>query len=235
MWETIEGSGREATRARVLRAAYEVFAEVGLDRATVEVICARASFSRGAFYSNFRSKDELFLDLIDHVSGAQMNKAEELLRQWRATASEPARAATAEGSLAEVIRRIAVDATQDRTGVMLMAEVRIRAMRDPETAEAYRGLRARMLSQVAEIIAVSVDIPADGARVTVPELARMAMEAWEAAAAEAVIAGLDEAGIARAVSDRVEAVARLTLDAWPSPPARGHGSVRTPLPAAAGR
>ncbi|MDZ8170842.1 TetR/AcrR family transcriptional regulator [Microbacterium xanthum] len=235
MYESIEGSGREATRARLLRAAYEVFAEVGLDKATVETICARARFSRGAFYSNFRTKDELFLELIDHVSGAQIHKAEDLVRRWRAAASAPGLPETSAESLAGVIQRIAVDATQSRTGVILMAEVRIRAMRDPETAEAYRVLRERTLAQVAEIITVAADIPAETARVAIPELARMAMEAWEAAATEAVIAGLDEAGIARAVSDRVETVARLTLEAWPSPPGRRHSSVAAPTSDAHGR
>ena len=54
---------REATRARLLAAAEEVFAERGFHGASVEDLCERADFTRGAFYSNFGSKDELVLEL----------------------------------------------------------------------------------------------------------------------------------------------------------------------------
>jgi len=46
---------REATRQKLLDAAGLVFAEEGLDAASVEAICERAGFTRGAFYSNFDS------------------------------------------------------------------------------------------------------------------------------------------------------------------------------------
>ena len=39
---------RENTRARLLDAAAQVFAEVGLDGASVEAVCDRAGFTRGA-------------------------------------------------------------------------------------------------------------------------------------------------------------------------------------------
>ena len=59
---------REATRQKLLDAAAQVFAEVGLDAASVEAICERAGFTRGAFYSNFETKDELFLELAGSVA-----------------------------------------------------------------------------------------------------------------------------------------------------------------------
>ncbi len=60
---------REATRQKLLDAAAQVFAEEGLDAASVEAICERAGFTRGAFYSNFETKDELFLELAGRVAG----------------------------------------------------------------------------------------------------------------------------------------------------------------------
>lgn len=56
---------REETKRRVLRGAADVFAERGIAAATIEEICAAVGLTRGAFYSNFRSKDELVLELID--------------------------------------------------------------------------------------------------------------------------------------------------------------------------
>jgi AcrR family transcriptional regulator len=54
-----------ATRAALLEAAADVFTAVGYGAATVDGITEAAGFSRGAFYSNFESKDELFLTLIE--------------------------------------------------------------------------------------------------------------------------------------------------------------------------
>jgi AcrR family transcriptional regulator len=53
------------TRQALLDAAREVFLRRGFGAASVEEISAEAGFSRGAFYSNFDSKEELFVELID--------------------------------------------------------------------------------------------------------------------------------------------------------------------------
>jgi len=46
---------------KLLEAAAIAFAREGFAGAAVEQIAESAGFSRGAFYSNFKSKDELFL------------------------------------------------------------------------------------------------------------------------------------------------------------------------------
>ncbi|MFQ6392895.1 TetR/AcrR family transcriptional regulator [Nocardia sp. KC 131] len=63
---------RTETRNRLLEAAYEVFAEDGFGRSTVERVCDRAGFTRGAFYSNFSSLDELFLAMWEQRSAAML-------------------------------------------------------------------------------------------------------------------------------------------------------------------
>jgi AcrR family transcriptional regulator len=52
------------TRRRLLDGAAQVIRERGLGAASVGAIAAQAGFTRGAFYSNFDSKDELFLELL---------------------------------------------------------------------------------------------------------------------------------------------------------------------------
>lgn len=52
------------TRAAILDAAAEVFAERGFMGASVEAITEAAGYSRGAFYSNFESKEQLFAQLL---------------------------------------------------------------------------------------------------------------------------------------------------------------------------
>jgi AcrR family transcriptional regulator len=55
---------RAQTRERLLDAAERVFLRRGLQGSSVEEIAAEAGFTRGAFYSNFKSKDELFVELL---------------------------------------------------------------------------------------------------------------------------------------------------------------------------
>jgi len=59
---------REQTQQRLLEAAQSVIARKGLAATSVEDIAAAAGYTRGAFYSNFRSKGDLFIELLrqDH-------------------------------------------------------------------------------------------------------------------------------------------------------------------------
>jgi AcrR family transcriptional regulator len=54
---------RDDTREKLFEAAARVFEEQGIGGASIEAVAAAAGFTRGAFYSNFKSKDEL----EDHV------------------------------------------------------------------------------------------------------------------------------------------------------------------------
>ena len=59
---------RDDTRDKLFEAAARVFEEQGIGSASIETIAAAAGFTRGAFYSNFKSKDELIIAMIeDHV------------------------------------------------------------------------------------------------------------------------------------------------------------------------
>ena len=55
---------KDQTRLRLLDAAQAIFMKKGFVAASVEDIAEAAGYTRGAFYSNFRSKPELFLELL---------------------------------------------------------------------------------------------------------------------------------------------------------------------------
>jgi AcrR family transcriptional regulator len=60
---------RDDTREKLFEAAARVFEEQGIGHASIEAIAAAAGFTRGAFYSNFKSKDELIIAMLeDHVA-----------------------------------------------------------------------------------------------------------------------------------------------------------------------
>jgi AcrR family transcriptional regulator len=52
------------TRSRLLEGAADVFFRRGFEAASVEEITAAAGFTRGAFYSNFESKEQLLVELL---------------------------------------------------------------------------------------------------------------------------------------------------------------------------
>jgi len=60
---------RDQTTQRLLDAAQRLIAKKGLSATSVEDIAAAAGYTRGAFYSNFSSKDDLFIELLrrDHM------------------------------------------------------------------------------------------------------------------------------------------------------------------------
>jgi len=68
------------TRAALLDAAARVFRQDGFAGASVEAIAADAGFTRGAFYSNFSSKEELFAELLqERIYANYTQMAQQLL------------------------------------------------------------------------------------------------------------------------------------------------------------
>ena len=55
----------EETRARILEAAVKQFSVNGYNKASVDNICAQAGISKGAFYHHFKTKQDVFLALLD--------------------------------------------------------------------------------------------------------------------------------------------------------------------------
>ncbi|WP_406275059.1 TetR/AcrR family transcriptional regulator [Nocardia sp. NBC_00881] len=84
---------RSETRNRLLTAAYEAFADEGFGRATVERVCERAGFTRGAFYSNFSSLDELFLAMWEQRSAVMLADAGTILDDIAAQGADDVRTA----------------------------------------------------------------------------------------------------------------------------------------------
>lgn len=177
---------RENTRARLLDAAAQVFAEVGLEGASVEAICERAGFTRGAFYSNFESKDELFLQLAAAV-------AEDRITAVRARIDEFVKSGTlsADADPAELVQRVMDSGEDDRLSILLMSEIRIHALRDATFAAAYLAQENALVSGIEGIIQGIVDSGLFALRVDVPAAAQILMVQWEGCMARGVIAGYD--------------------------------------------
>lgn len=112
---------REITRQRLLDAAAEVIPREGYQGASVEEIAAAAGFSRGAFYSNFSGKDELFITLLRQVSDQKHAEVDAIFT---------------EGGSAEVMRAKLRDfyaqMCREKLKFVLWTEAKVHAVRDAE-------------------------------------------------------------------------------------------------------
>jgi AcrR family transcriptional regulator len=70
---------RAMTRQHLLDAAAIVFARNGFHGSTLDEVAATAGFSKGAVYSNFKSKDDLFLELFHDRVDRQFSVVSEAL------------------------------------------------------------------------------------------------------------------------------------------------------------
>jgi AcrR family transcriptional regulator len=142
---------REATRERVLDAARDVFAERGVFGGTVEDICARAGYTRGAFYSNFVDKDDVLRALIarEHTRLlAHLDANLELVAVATASDADPDPRAT----MATIADRLLRSVPADRLFSLALAELEIHAVRDPDVARAFLDADARFRDRIAEFL-----------------------------------------------------------------------------------
>lgn len=58
---------KEATRLALVRAAIDLFTLRGFDGPSLDAICARAGYTRGAFYVHFKDRDELIAAAMRHA------------------------------------------------------------------------------------------------------------------------------------------------------------------------
>lgn len=70
---------RALTRQKLLESAYEVMAREGYEGASIDRIAEEAGFSKGAFYSNFSGKEEIFLELLERHSLQDVTEITDLL------------------------------------------------------------------------------------------------------------------------------------------------------------
>jgi TetR/AcrR family transcriptional repressor of nem operon len=66
-------ASKQETRESLLQAAIAEFAEKGLDLPSLDAICARAGFTRGAFYVHFRDREELLGAVMERVLDAVLD------------------------------------------------------------------------------------------------------------------------------------------------------------------
>src|SRR6202163_2709247 len=78
-----QGERTETTRRKLLAAAERIFAQDGFEAARLEDIAAGAGYTRGAFYANFESKEDIFFALLDEWVQERIESGTAALRQHK--------------------------------------------------------------------------------------------------------------------------------------------------------
>jgi AcrR family transcriptional regulator len=68
---------QERTRSRLMSSAAKVFACKGMQQASVDEVAEEAGYTKGAFYANFKSKEELFLAMLDERFAERIEASEQ--------------------------------------------------------------------------------------------------------------------------------------------------------------
>ncbi|UXY25802.1 TetR/AcrR family transcriptional regulator [Streptomyces sp. HUAS TT20] len=127
------------TRARLLEAAFGVFAAKGFGRVSIEEVCEAAGFSRGAFYSNFATLDELFFALYQE-------RADLIARQVT-------HALAGDGPDLDVpasVDRVTEVLLLDVDWLLVKTDFLVHAARDPDVAQTLLDHRARLRTAIAD-------------------------------------------------------------------------------------
>ena len=199
---------REATRQRLLGWARQGLAGVGWAAGAVEGVCERAGYTRGAFYPNVESKEELFLALTRQVSRERISAVRARVGALESRDDQRRRPA---GAVA-IIEQVLDISNDDRLGVLLMSEIRIHALRNASFADAYLAQEEEMVDSVAQIVTDIAERRGFVLRVPAIEAARLMLMAWEGTSARSVMAGLDDERLGQRTSKELGRVAQLIIE-----------------------
>lgn len=130
---------RVRTRADLLRAAFAVFAAKGFGHVSIEEVCEAAGYSRGAFYSNFATLDELFFALYTERAELIAAQVSVALAGGGPDLDVPA-----------TVDRVTEVLLLDRDWLLVKTDFLVRAARDPDVSRTLLEHRARLRRAIAD-------------------------------------------------------------------------------------
>lgn len=186
------GRGRETvrrtrTRERLMDAAYRLFATHGINGTSIEAVADDAGFTRGAFYSNFGSKTELFFALTDRENETRVENLRRLLSRMLEPLKHGGKPEQSriEGVIADILTSQPVD----RQWCLMHGEFRMLAMRDPEVAARFLEAERAFQRQLADIVEAATRSIGIYFVIDPLELTQLLVTRLESAMQEAILSG----------------------------------------------
>ena len=179
-------SRRRQTRERLVTAATELFAEKSVEATSVEELCERAGFTRGAFYSNFDSKEELCLEIIRQRGEQLLGTTERALAM---IPDAPLGVEQLDATIAQVVAVVDLGSTLDDNWVVVREELRLYAYRNPTFRPAM--LEAENSTMALAIPALAAALERHHVRLVVPiDQLMLTLDAYcERTRTDAILAG----------------------------------------------
>ncbi len=129
---------QEQTRSCLMKSASRVFARRGMSGASIDEVAEDAGYTKGAFYANFKSKEELFLAMLDESFSERVAETE---HAFATDESPPEQARHSAAHFAEAMR---ADPDKSRLGFEFAAHaMRSEPFRE-ELLTRFSTLRRRM-------------------------------------------------------------------------------------------
>ncbi|MEV0868182.1 TetR/AcrR family transcriptional regulator [Brachybacterium paraconglomeratum] len=167
---------KENTRAKLVRASLDVFVEKGIDGVTVDDLVKAAGFTRGAFYSNFSSKEEVFIALFDEVTAELMAIANSSVESAVADVEADESCSILEADDAQVMLAVFEGIRPfGRQWYLLYSDAIARSLRDETLRAELAGQRERMRNQIGALLATRLAASAERALLPVEDLAQLLM------------------------------------------------------------
>ncbi len=132
------------TRDRLIAAAHASIIEEGVAAMSIRNICSTAGHSQGAFYSNFASKDDMLVEILQGHIQDEVALLRELVAQCAGD--------DIEATLQVLAARLAKLADEPRWS-LLSIELQLHARRDPAFAERHREGKAACYRMFGELVA----------------------------------------------------------------------------------
>lgn len=186
MTSTEVSSRRRQTRERLVTAATELFAEKSVEATSVEELCERAGFTRGAFYSNFESKEELCLEIVQERGELLIETTRRALAM---IPDAPVGGSRLDEIIAKVVAVVDLGNTLDDNWVLVRSELRLYAYRNPSFRPALVDAETRAVQLT--LPALSAALERQHARLLVPlEQLILTLDAYcERTRMDAILAG----------------------------------------------
>ncbi|MGP5054942.1 TetR/AcrR family transcriptional regulator [Brachybacterium paraconglomeratum] len=167
---------KENTRAKLVRASLDVFVEKGIDGATVDDLVKAAGFTRGAFYSSFSSKEEVFIALFDEVTAELMAIANSSVESAVADVEADESCSILEADDAQVMLAVFEGIRPfGRQWYLLYSDAIARSLRDETLRAELAGQRERMRNQIGALLATRLAASAERSLLPVEDLAQLLM------------------------------------------------------------
>lgn len=167
---------RENTRTKLVRASLDVFVEKGIDGATVDDLVTAAGFTRGAFYSSFSTKVEVFIALFDEVTAELISIANSAVDSAVAAVE-----VSQEHSIADVEDAGVMLAVFEgirpfgRQWYLLYSDAIARSLRDEDLRAELAVQRERLRDQIGALLTARLDASGERAVLPAEDLAQLLM------------------------------------------------------------